>query len=310
MGRSVVIIGNFDGVHRGHQSLLSRARSIADAEGDDRPLSVIAVTFWPHPVSVVAPDKMPPLLSDLDARIAALKYYGADEVHVVSFDQDMASWSPERFIESVLLPLEPEVVIVGQNFTFGHRASGNAGTLARYGEGRFRVEAAVLTTVEKMPTSSTAIREAIFSGEVEKAARLLGRLYAVSGVVVQGDQRGRLLGFPTANLIADEKIAIPADGVYAGYLSCGQGDMAHMPAAISVGTNPTFDGIQRRIETYVLDRNDLELYGVEIQVDFVQRLRGQVRFANLDALVQQMNEDVMRIRSLLEDDDMETVRFL
>lgn len=289
---SVVVIGNFDGVHRGHRAVLDAAR----AEAPDLPL--IVVTFWPHPMSIVRPDRAPLLLTDLPGRIDLLTDAGAREVRVVEFTAQVAAWSPEQFVETVIVPLRPRVVVVGRNFRFGHRAAGDVDTLAALAAGRYRV-ACLDLVCDEAAVSSTRIREALAAGDVDVAAGLLGRPYRYSGIVVLGDQRGRELGFPTANLTVAPGFACPADGVYAGWLTRLDGQGEPMPAAISVGTNPTFSGMQRRVETYVLDRDDLELYGVPIGVDFVARLRGQVRFTGVDDLIAQMHADVARVRDVL-----------
>lgn len=301
MRRTVVAIGNFDGVHTGHQELLARARQRGiDLAGDAERYPLVVITFWPHPASVVGPvGKAPRLLSSLSDRIELLRRHGADEVRVIQFTKDVAGWSPEHFISTILGPLHPALVVVGENFRFGARASGTVDTLRAAGaEGGFEVEAMSLVEVDELQTCSTLVREALAVGDVEQAARHLGRPFRVRGVVVVGDQRGRELGFPTANLPVGEEMAVPADGVYAGWLRrLDEPDAPALPAAISVGTNPTFDGLERRVESYVLDRTDLELYGIEIAVDFVAQLRGQVKFASVDELVAQMSADVARTRT-------------
>lgn len=274
--------------------MLDKARALA-AGG---PLTV--VTFWPHPLSVVAPDQAPKLLTDLRTRIDLLKEAGASEVRVVQFTPEVAHWSPAEFVETVIAPLAPSTVIVGENFRFGNRASGDVGTLRELGAGKFNVSALDLLQVSDNVTCSTLIRAALTDGDVAAAAQHLGRPFRFRGVVVLGDQRGRELGFPTANLLVPQEMAVPADGVYAGYLAPLDSPAAQpMPAAISVGSNPTFDGHDRRVETYVLDRDDLELYGVEIVVDFVARLRGQVKYTGIDPLIEQMHADVAQARGLL-----------
>ena len=291
-GTRVVAIGNFDGVHLGH-------RSVLQAEKGDGELAVI--TFWPHPLSVLAPEHAPRLLSDLSARIDLLKQAGAHEVRVVRFDEKVAAMSPAEFVERFIVPLAPRVVVVGENFRFGHRASGDVETLKELAAGSFEVRALELPAIDAQTTCSTLIREALERGDVRLAAQHLGHDFRFSGVVVMGDQRGRDLGFPTANLIVPAELAVPADGVYAGWITPAGGEP--MPAAISVGSNPTFEGTDRRVETHVLDRNDLELYGVQIDVDFVDRLRGQVRFKSAEGLITQMNRDIEDCRRILSGQD-------
>lgn len=300
MGRSVVAIGNFDGVHTGHQTLLRRAAELAIAHGEPaQPLNVIVVTFWPHPLTIVAPDIAPKLLASLPDRIDLLRKAGADEVRVVQFTSEVVGWSPEHFAETIIKPLEPEVVVVGKNFTFGKGAAGTAQTLAELGADSFTTEIIDLSQINQTQTCSTLVRNLVAQGDVELAAEHLGRYFRVRGVVVVGDQRGRQLGFPTANLVIGDDMAMPADGVYAGWLSRMGQPKELLPAAISVGTNPTFNGLQRRVESYVLDRTDLELYGLEIAVDLVTRLRGQIVFPSVDELVAQMSQDVAQARQVL-----------
>ena len=301
MRRSVVAIGNFDGVHTGHQQLLRTAVEHAQELGTERePLQVIVVTFWPHPMSVVAPGHQPLLLTSLSDRIDLLRRYGADEVRVVQFTRDVAAWSPQKFVDTILGPLDPAVVVVGENFTFGNRAAGTPQMMREFGKGRFDVDIIHLVSIDSERTCSSFVRSALATGDVAAAARHLGRLFRLSGVVVVGDQRGRELGFPTANLPVAADLATPADGVYAGWLRrLDQPSAIRMPAAISVGTNPTFDGVERRVESYVLDRTDLELYGINIAVEFVEHLRGQVRFGSIDELSEQMNKDVAATRVVL-----------
>jgi len=293
VAKSIVVIGNFDGVHTGHVELLQHAQSL------DPELPIMVVTFWPHPMAVLRPGHRPKLLGDLTDRIELLKRAGAREVRVVQFTRDVSVWSPDEFVDRIIAPLDPAWVVVGENFRYGYRAAGTADTLRASGQGRFQVEAVQLVQVDGESTCSTRIRAALEEGDVETAARHLGRPFRVRGVVVVGDQRGRDLGFPTANLPVSDEMAVPADGVYAGWLTPLVPGGERMPAAISVGTNPTFNGMERRVETYVLDRDDLQLYGVEIAVDFVSRIRGQVAFTGIEALVEQMTRDVDQIRDLL-----------
>ena len=302
MRRSVVAIGNFDGVHSGHQELLATAvRRATELQTATEPVPVVVVTFWPHPMSVVAtPGRAPLLLTSLQDRIDLLRRSGADQIRVVQFTREVAGWSPEHFIKTILGPLNPALVVVGQNFRFGKDAKGTPETMRQVGEGRFEVEVLTLTSVDSERTCSTLVRNALLKGDVVTAARHLGRPFRVRGVVVVGDQRGRELGFPTANMPVAAEMATPADGVYAGWLRrLDQPDAPKLPAAISVGTNPTFDGIERRVESYVLDRTDLDLYGVEIGVEFVEHLRGQIKFASVDDLIAQMTTDVVHTRRAL-----------
>ena len=290
---SVLAIGNFDGVHLGHQRVLQEA-----CQGDVGRL--IVLTFWPHPVGVLRPDKAPKLLMDLRERIAKLRTFGANEVRVVRFNQAVAAMSPEEFVEDFLVGLQPTRIVVGSNFRFGAKAAGDVDTLRELARGRFEVTAVPLTTDGAQTISSTLIRGNLHDGDVRAAAAHLGSPFEYRGLVVVGDRRGRDLGFPTANLVVPDEMAVPADGVYAGWLTrVDIPGCEPLPAAISVGSNPTFDGTEHRVESYVLDRTDLNLYGVEVQVTFIERLRGQQRFDGVDALIAQMHEDVEHAREIL-----------
>ncbi|MFW6775742.1 bifunctional riboflavin kinase/FAD synthetase [Nocardioides sp. CPCC 205120] len=297
LGRTVAVIGNFDGVHLGHQHVVRRARELADELGVSR---VVAVTFDPHPIAVLRPEHAPPTLTTIDARVALLSAAGIDDVLVVPFDRGVAAWTPEEFVDRILVEaLHVRGVVVGANFRFGNRAAGDVATLQETGRSRDFVAEGIALDGGPQVWSSTYVRNCLAAGDVEGAAEALGRPFTVRGVVVQGDQRGRELGYPTANVPTTGLAAAPADGVYAGWLRRPDTGETH-PAAISVGTNPTFDGErERRVESYVLDRADLELYGVEVEVSFVARLRGMTRFDGVEALVVQMAEDVRRARELL-----------
>lgn len=291
-GPSVVVIGNFDGVHLGHRHVVTRARLRADRDGTQ----VIAVTFDPHPLEVLRPEAAPARLSTIASRCELLDEAGVDAVLVLPFDHEMAAWAPAQFIDRVLTrALGATAVVVGENFRFGAKAAGNVETLRSH-EG-LDVDALPLDGGEET-WSSTYVRTRIAAGDVAAAAAALGRPHAVRGPVVEGDRRGRALGFPTANVAIGEVLA-PADGVYAGWLT-RLDTSERFPAAISVGTNPTFDGQRaRRVEAYVLGRDDLRLYGVEVEVSFVERLRGMVAFDGIEALVETMRDDVRRTRELL-----------
>jgi riboflavin kinase / FMN adenylyltransferase len=296
LGPTAVVIGNFDGVHLGHRHVLRRAREVADERG----LTLVAVTFDPHPMAVLRPEHAPTSLTSVETRAELLGECGADAVLALRFDRGVAAWTPEEFVERILFRrLHAAAVVVGANFRFGNRAAGDVATLretgATYG---FEAEGIALDGGPQV-WSSTYVRTCLATGDVAGAAEALGRPYAVRGAVVRGDQRGRELGYPTANVPTSTLTAAPADGVYAGWLRrLDTGET--FPAAISVGTNPTFDGQrERRVESYVLDRTDLELYGVEVEVSFVERLRGMVAFGSVEELVEQMRVDVDRARDLL-----------
>lgn len=283
----VACIGVFDGVHRGHQSLISMARGRADEAG----LPLIAITFDPHPMAVVGRGEPPTSLATVPHRIALLHGAGADSVHVIAFDEHVAAMPPREFVHRVLVDqLHVRDVVVGQDFRFGSRAAGTFETLAIEGDRHgFRAVAAPLVGDGQHRWSSTAIRDMIVDGEVGEAARALGRPACLDGVVVHGDHRGRELGYPTANLELAGRPTVPADGVYAGYLVV---DGDRLPAAVSVGTNPQFAGRDRRVEAFALGRTDLDLYGRPARVEFVRRLRGQQRFDTVEELVAQMALDV------------------
>jgi len=297
LGRTVVVIGNFDGVHLGHQHVIGRAHEVAEGAG----IPLVAVTFDPHPMAVLRPDHAPLTLTDVDARCELLHAAGADDVLVIPFSREIAAWTPEEFISRVLVDsLHARAVVVGANFRFGNRAAGDVGTLTAQGATNdFTVEGIALDGGPQV-WSSTYVRTCLIAGDVEGAAEALGRPYSITGRVVRGDQRGRDLGFPTAN-VPTHGIAAPADGIYAGWLrNLDEPGAGPMPAAISVGTNPTFDGErERRVEAYVLDRTDLELYGTAVEISFVARIRGMVAFEGVEALVETMKGDVVRTREIL-----------
>jgi riboflavin kinase/FMN adenylyltransferase len=299
-GRSVVTIGVFDGVHRGHRLIVARAAEIAATMG----LPLVVVTFDPHPDEVVRPGSHPPLLCTPRFRMQLLGKVGADAVCMLPFTREFSQLPAEEFVRTVLVDgLHAAAVVIGENFRFGHKAAGNVTLLAELGEKyEFTAEGVTLLTDEGVTISSSQIRDLLAVGEVEAAARELCRPHRVEGVVVRGQQRGRALGFPTANAEPPPNTAIPADGIYAGWLASLDTDgteLERWPAAISVGTNPTFDGSDRTVEAYALDRDDLDLYGVHVAVEFAERIRGQVRFDSVDDLVTQMHQDVVAARQIL-----------
>lgn len=300
LGRTVVTIGVFDGVHRGHQAVLERAAK--HARGADIPL--VAVTFDPNPMVVIRPDAAPLALLSVAHRSELLHDAGANHVFVLQFDRDRAQQPAEGFVDDVLIGLlGVQVLVVGADFRFGHRAAGDVDLLQRLAPTHdFIVETVDMAGGDGVPRwSSTYIRERVVDGEVAAAAAALGRPVRIEGVVGRGAGRGRALGFPTANIPAPDDQAVPADGVYAGWLiRLDDTEELPLPAAISVGTNPTFGDARRTVEPYVLDRHDLDLYDVPVAVDFVEWIRHQQHFDSADDLVAQMHEDVAAARTLLD----------
>ena len=297
-GRSVITIGVFDGVHRGHQRIVGSAAELARERG----LRSVVITFDPHPDEVVRPGTHPPLLSSTKRRIELLEGLGTDAVVVVPFTLELSKVGPDEFVQSVLVDrLHAAHVIVGEDFRFGHKAKGDVALLKELGEKYDFTAEGVPLVANGDKISSTSIRERLDAGEVEEAAHALGRPHRVEGVVVRGHQRGRQLGFPTANLETLPHTAIPADGVYAGWLVCDSDRYPgfRWPAAISIGTNPTFEGAgERTVEAYALDRTDLDLYGEHMAVDFEARIRDTLKFDSIDALIEEMHRDVDRARRI------------
>jgi riboflavin kinase / FMN adenylyltransferase len=300
-GPSVVTIGVFDGVHRGHQRIVSAAAGASAGLG----IPAVVITFDPHPAEVVMPGSHPPLLCTVRRRAELLVGLGAAAVCVLPFTYEFSQLGPDEFVRAVLVDqLHARRVVVGENFRFGHRAAGDVALLSELGDKyEFTAEGVPLLADGGVTISSSSIRKRLADGDAIGANRDLGRPHRVEGVVVRGHQRGRALGFPTANLETPPRTVIPADGVYAGWLvrldEESRAEVERWPAAISVGSNPTFDGRERIVEAYALDRDDLDLYGVHVGVDFAARLRGMVRFDSVEPLVQQMRHDVDEARTLL-----------
>lgn len=314
-GPSVVTIGNFDGVHRGHQQVLLEL--VAAAHGSGR--SAVAVTFEPHPAQVHRPDEAPELIMGLTDRVDTLEATGLDAVLVMHYTLKLAELTPDEFVRRVFVEaLGASTVVIGHDVRFGRGNSGDLQTMKKLGEEYgFTVEvidehsAAPLVRREApgdseisagRRCSSTWVRELLSDGDVATAAQLLGRPHRMRGVVVHGAARGRELGFPTANLGPDAGGYIPADGIYAGWMTDAAG--RRWPAAISVGSNPTFDGVSRQVEAHVIDRpqeavEDFDLYGQHVVVEFLQRLRGMVTYTGPGALIEQMQLDVAQTRSIL-----------
>ncbi|MFE2033608.1 bifunctional riboflavin kinase/FAD synthetase [Streptomyces scopuliridis] len=298
-GRGVVTIGSYDGVHRGHQLIIGRAVERARELG----VQSVVVTFDPHPSEVVRPGSHPPLLAPHHRRAELMADLGVDALLILPFTLEFSKLSPADFIVKVLVDkLHARAVIEGPNFRFGHKAAGNVAVLADLGVTYdYEVEVVDLYVTGEAgggePFSSTLTRRLVAEGDVAGAAEILGRPHRVEGVVVRGAQRGRELGFPTANVETLPHTAIPADGVYAGWLTA---DGERMPAAISVGTNPQFEGTERTVEAYAIDRVGLDLYGLHVTVDFLSYVRGQRKFESIDALLEAIRDDVKRSRALTE----------
>ena len=311
-GPSVVTIGNFDGVHRGHQQVLTQLLRTAGQHG----ARSVVVTFDPHPALVHRPDSAPELLMGLQDKLDALADTGVDAVLVMKYNLTLAAMTPEEFVVTVLLDgLHAAHVVVGHDLRFGVGNSGDVGTMQELGKKLgFGVHVVNEFGAEGFPVhddggtdrrcSSTWVREALAEGDVETAAAVLGRPHRMRGEVVHGAARGRALGFPTANLDHGATGYVPADGIYAGWLVDESG--TRWPAAISVGSNPTFDGVSRQVEAHVIDRpeeavEDFNLYGQTVVVEFTARLRGMVAYRGPEALVEQMRLDVVQAHDLLLD---------
>lgn len=304
-GRCVLSIGVFDGVHLGHQALIGRLVERARAAG----LPSVVMTFDPHPAEVVRPGSHPAALSTLRRRADLLAELGVDVFLVLPFGKAVSEIPPETFVHDLLVDrLHVAAVLVGENFRFGHHGAGDIELLARLGRRfGFTAEAIDLVDGTQLPAdpaaagppfavSSTYVRALVAAGDVRAAAAALGRPHRVEGVVVHGEGRGgSQLGYPTANLDVTAHAAIPADGIYAGWFCLGT---RRSPTAISVGSNPTFDGTRRTVEAFVLDEG-ANFYGRRVALDFVERLRGQIRYDAIEPLVEQIGRDVARTREIL-----------
>jgi riboflavin kinase / FMN adenylyltransferase len=292
----VAAVGNFDGVHLGHQAVLQRATE----EGRTRGGRVVAATFHPHPRAVLTPGAQPKLLTTMELRREALLRYGADEVWEIRFDEELSRKGPEEFVRDVLVgEIGAEAVVVGENFRFGHGAAGDVGDLGRLMR-RFGGEAysvPVRAVDGEAGISSTRIRGLVAAGAVEEAARLLGRPYVLRGEVVVGEMRGRDIGFPTANVLPDPAVVVPGRGVYAGFVRVGKESYA---AATNVGLAPTFEGREGRVEAHLLDFEG-DLYGLVVDADFVRRIRSERRFSGVDELRAQIARDVEEARRITND---------
>ncbi|HEY2174707.1 MAG TPA: bifunctional riboflavin kinase/FAD synthetase [Mycobacteriales bacterium] len=292
-GRCVVTIGVFDGVHRGHQQIIGRAV----ARARDTGLPSVVITFDPHPSEVVRPGSHPPRLTSRARRAELFEQLGVDVMCVLPFTVEFSRLQPAEFVHQVLVEhLHAAAVVVGENFRFGHKASGDVSTLRALGASfGFATEAVPLITDDDMAFSSTYVRSCIDAGDVAAAARALGRDHRIEGIVVRGAGRGRKLGYPTANLRLEQYTAVPADGVYAGWVIL---DGRRLKAAISVGTNPTFEGRVRTVEPHILDFDE-DIYGEPMAVEFTARLRPMERFDRVDDLIAAIDRDVAATRTIL-----------
>ena len=289
MQMKVLAVGIFDGVHAGHQQIIATAKHLGE---------VTVMTFDPHPTSIVAPERTPSQLISVKDRIELLKLAGATHVEVVNFNKDFSQLSPDQFIEDVLLGrFKAEHVVIGENFNFGFKAQGSPKYLSEVGpKYGFGVSIVKLHEERGSTISSTRIRNLIIDGEIERANELLTRRFYLKGPVVHGEKRGREIGYPTANLGLAPLATIPADGVYAGWLSVGESRWA---AAISIGTNPTFPGVRgRQVEAYAIDQVGLDLYDQEAKIEFGFRLRDTLKFDGLAPLLEQMKKDCDQAREL------------
>ena len=287
--KKVLAIGIFDGVHAGHQQIIATAKLIGE---------VTVITFDPHPTSVIVPERTPTQLVSLKDRITLLKKAGATSVEVIKFDKDFSVLTTDQFIENILIDrFAAEHVVVGENFNFGFKAQGTPKYLSEVGpKYGFGVSIVKLQEDKGSTISSSRIRNLIIDGQVEVANELLTRNFYLKGIVVHGEKRGREIGYPTANIGLTNLATIPADGVYAGWLSVGS---QRWPAAISIGTNPTFPGVRgRQVEAYALDKTDLELYDLEATIEFGFRLRDTLKFDGLEPLLEQMKKDCDQAREL------------
>lgn len=288
---SAIAVGTFDGVHLGHRALIADTISAATQRG----CASAVVTWDRHPFETLRPDKAPPLLTALGRKLELLEETGVDVTLVLPFDRDFASWPPERFAQEVLTDaLQARLVRVGHDWRFGHKAAGDAELLAKLGAERgFQVDAVRLEESGSETVSSTRTRAAVTAGDMELAARLLTRPFDVDGVVVRGDGRGATLGYPTANLDIDPALARPAQGVYAGRIRV-KGNWKR--AAVNVGKNLTFGGEIVRVEAFILDFDE-DIYGETLRLEFWHRLRDELKFDSVDALIEQMDRDVEETRS-------------
>lgn len=291
---AVLAIGYFDGIHRGHRTLIEKAQWMAKSLG----VSSAVMTFHPHPREVLGKKPVTHSLTPPQEKMNQLAKMGVDLVHIMKFDTNLAMRSPEEFVEDILIPLQVKGVVVGYDFTFGRNASGTAQDLERLAKRRFNVEVIPPIEESQLPVSSSRIRKALANGEVETAHQVLGRPYAIRGKVVPGDGRGKTIGFPTANLQLLESYTVPMDGVYLVSVELAQGRYYGL---MNIGYRPTFDDPtpRKQLEVYLLDLNE-DLYGQELKVEFLRFLRKEQKFNSLEELVNQLRQDEKTARDWIE----------
>jgi riboflavin kinase/FMN adenylyltransferase len=294
-GAVAVTIGKFDGVHGGHRAVLERLQQIAA----DRGLRSVVVTFDRNPMSLLIPEACPQPLVSTEQKLERLSSTGVDATLVLTFDRALSEVSAEDFVATVLAgALHTRVILVGADFRFGARGAGDVDLLRSLGE-RHGFEVIVIDDIELEAgrrISSTFVRELLAGGRVAEAGRILTALHSVRGIVVLGQQRGRELGYPTANLERVPEGFIPADGVYAAWLVI---DGTRFAAAVSIGNNPTFEGVaEKQVEAHALDQ-DFDIYGKRVEIEFVEFIRGMVKFSSIDSLVAEMRRDEENVRTIL-----------
>jgi len=296
--KPVVTLGNYDGIHLGHQRILQRLRHAAgELDG-----STVVVTFFPHPLKILSPERAPRLIISIEERLRLLEVHGIDCVICLRFTKEFSQWSPERFVKEIIADkLQARTIFVGRDYRFGKDRKGDVPLLERLGK-KFGFDVQIIppVTVESQEVSSTMIRRLTLEGNVKDSSKLLGRPHRIYGTIIPGKSRGKGLGFPTANLDTTAEL-IPCSGVYA--VRVGLGSEMH-PGVASLGTNPTFSGRLFSIEAYIIDFNE-DIYGKEMSLDFIDRIRHEEKFSSPETLVRQIQQDVSRAKKILENDDKE-----
>lgn len=292
----VVTIGNFDGVHRGHQYLIDKVKAAAN----DRDAKSLAITFEPHPVAVLRPERAPERIATAAEKLRLLRATGLDDVSVIEFTREFSTLTAEEFLDLLLSTVQPVEVFVGEGFRFGKGRSGDSDTIRLFGQTHgFDTTIVTRLSDDDAMVSSSNIRAALRNGDVAEAERCLGRRYRLLGTVEHGEARGRELGFPTANLTVDPSICVPADGIYAALAHLPDGQMSARKAIVYIGTRPTFDNDNHIIEAYILDFSG-DLYTQELEIEFVAHIRGDQAFDSAEQLIDQMNRDEQAARIILQ----------